>query len=94
MSQLTPVSTIRKAPLCLIRDKTILDKLESWEGRVLIEKRSHNWVEIVLSAAARHTMPEGVIPSPNNFRQRSQVWQHQLIPRLLPPKINFPAAHP
>lgn len=86
--------SIRKAPLCLRRDKTILDKLGSWERRVLIEKQSHNWIEIVLAAAARHTVLEGVISSPNNFRQRSQEWQHQLIPHLPPPKINFPAAHP
>lgn len=94
MPQLTPVSTIRRAPLCLMRDKTILDKLESWKGRVWIEKQSHNWVGIVLSAAGRHTMPKRVISSPNNFRQCSQEWQHQLIPCLLPPKINFPATHP
>lgn len=60
----------------------------------LVVRRSHNWVEIVLSTAARHTTLAEVILSPNNFRQRSQKWKHQLTPCLFPPKINFPAIHP
>lgn len=59
----------------------------------LVVRRSDNWLEIVLSTGAKHTMPAEVIPSPNNFRQLSQQWKHQFIPHLFPPKINFPAAH-
>lgn len=60
----------------------------------LVVRESHNRVEIVLSKGAGHTMLAEVIPSPNNFGQRSQEWKHQLIPHLFPPKINFPTTHP